>query len=156
MSQVFRSVHTVSATRALLKETYSWSGCWAKNKSSNNFGSDAAPRIWLISQTVPTPHIIPSCPTGYGCVRFRQLSPQSAAHRISELNLFLYLRISGVSLGGRVLVGLTFTIEPFLTSIFSCSNLEPTHKRRNGNGSKTTRGGGVKTSHLFLLKGKWL
>lgn len=52
-------------------------------------------------------------------------SPQSAAHRISELNLFLYLRISGVSLGGRVLVGLTFTIDPFLTSIFSCSNLEP-------------------------------
>lgn len=30
-----------------------------------------------------------------------------------------------MSLGGRVLVGLTFTIDPFLTSIFSCSNLEP-------------------------------
>lgn len=39
--------------------------------------------------------------------------PQSAAHRISELNLFLYLRISGVSLGGRVLTGFTFTTEPF-------------------------------------------
>ena len=38
--------------------------------------------------------------------------PQSAAHRISELNLFLYLRISGVSLGGRVLTGLTLTTEP--------------------------------------------
>lgn len=56
------------------------------------------------------------------------VSPHSAAHRISELNLFLYLRISGVSLGGRVLVGLTFTIDPFLTSIFSCSNLEPSEE----------------------------
>ena len=64
------------------------------------------------------------------------LSPQSAAHRISELNLFLYLRISGVSLGGRVLVGLTFTMDPFLTSIFSCSNLEPEH--------------GAKEIHYFL------
>jgi len=40
------------------------------------------------------------------------LLPQRAAHRISELNLFLYLRISGVSLGGRVLTGLTLTTEP--------------------------------------------
>lgn len=39
--------------------------------------------------------------------------PQRAAHRISELNLFLYLRISGVSLCGRVLVGFTLTTEPF-------------------------------------------
>ena len=39
--------------------------------------------------------------------------PQRAAHRISELNLFLYLRISGVSLCGRVLTGLTLTTEPF-------------------------------------------
>lgn len=59
---------------------------------------------------------------------FIQISPQRAAHRISELNLFLYLRISGVSVGGRVLVGFTFTMEPFLTSIFSCSNLEPKDK----------------------------
>lgn len=61
-----------------------------------------------------------------GLAARRRSSPHRAAHRISELNLFLYLRISGVSLGGRVLVGLTFTIDPFLTSIFSCSNLEPT------------------------------
>ena len=38
--------------------------------------------------------------------------PQRAAHRISELNLFLYLRISGVSLCGRVLTGFTLTTEP--------------------------------------------
>lgn len=54
-----------------------------------------------------------------------QLLPQRAAQRISELNLFLYLRISGVSLTGRVLVGLTLTMEPFLTSSFSCSKREP-------------------------------
>ncbi len=38
--------------------------------------------------------------------------PQRAAQRISELNLFLYLRISGVSLCGRVFTGFTFTTEP--------------------------------------------
>lgn len=38
--------------------------------------------------------------------------PHNAAHRISELNLFLYLRISGVSLCGLVLVGFTLTTEP--------------------------------------------
>lgn len=32
-----------------------------------------------------------------------------------------------------MLVGFTFTMDPFLTSIFSCSNLEPAH------GSKYTR-----------------
>lgn len=64
-------------------------------------------------------------------------SPQSAAHRISELNFFLYLRISGVSLGGRVLVGFTLTIDPFLTSIFSCSNLESGNRgERTWNSSK--------------------
>lgn len=39
--------------------------------------------------------------------------PHKAAHRISELNLFLYLRISGVSLCGRVFVGFTLTTDPF-------------------------------------------
>lgn len=36
-------------------------------------------------------------------------SPQSAAHRISELNLFLYLRISGVSEDRSCPVGVTLT-----------------------------------------------
>lgn len=36
-------------------------------------------------------------------------SPQRAAHRISELNLFLYLRISGVSEPTSCDVGVTFT-----------------------------------------------
>lgn len=40
--------------------------------------------------------------------------PHRAAHRTSELNFFLYLRISGLSLCGRILVGLTLTTEPFL------------------------------------------
>lgn len=39
--------------------------------------------------------------------------PHKAAHSISELNLFLYLRISGVSLCGRVFVGFTLTTDPF-------------------------------------------
>ena len=45
--------------------------------------------------------------------------PQRAAQRISELNRFLYFRISGVSLWARVLVGFTLTTEPFLTSYCS-------------------------------------
>lgn len=49
-------------------------------------------------------------------------SPQRAAQRISELKRFLYLRISGVSLWGRVLVGFTLTTEPFRASSCSCSN----------------------------------
>lgn len=40
--------------------------------------------------------------------------PHKAAQRTSELNFFLYLRISGLSLCGRILVGLTLTTEPFL------------------------------------------
>lgn len=45
-------------------------------------------------------------------IRFR--SPHSPAQRTSVLNFFLYLRISGESLCGRMLVGLTLTTEPFL------------------------------------------
>jgi len=45
--------------------------------------------------------------------RNRFALPHKAAHSISELNLFLYLRISGVSLCGRVLVGFTLTTDPF-------------------------------------------
>lgn len=49
-------------------------------------------------------------------------SPQSAAHRISELKRFLYLRISGVSLCGRMLVGLTLTTEILRASLsLACS-----------------------------------
>lgn len=40
--------------------------------------------------------------------------PHKAAQRTSELNFFLYLRISGLSLCGRIFVGLTLTTEPFL------------------------------------------
>lgn len=40
--------------------------------------------------------------------------PHNAAQRTSELNFFLYLRISGLSLCGRIFVGLTLTTEPFL------------------------------------------
>lgn len=54
----------------------------------------------------------------------RPLVPQSAAHRISELKRFLYLRISGVSLCGLMLVGLTLTTEIFLASFsLACSCL---------------------------------
>lgn len=53
----------------------------------------------------PTPPLLPS--PGL---------PQRAAQRISELNRFLYFRISGVSLWARVLVGFTLTTEPFRTS----------------------------------------
>lgn len=49
----------------------------------------------------------------YTCPRTLSL-PHRAAHRTSELNFFLYLRISGLSLCGRMLVGLTLTTEPFL------------------------------------------
>lgn len=50
------------------------------------------------------------------------VSPQRAAHRISELKRFLYLRISGVSLCGLMLVGLTLTTEIFLASLsLACS-----------------------------------
>lgn len=47
-------------------------------------------------------------------ILFRFHAPHSPAHRTSVLNFFLYLRISGVSLCGRMLVGLTLTTEPFL------------------------------------------
>lgn len=43
-------------------------------------------------------------------VPISKLTPQSAAHRISELNLFLYLRISGVSLVASCEVGVTLTL----------------------------------------------
>lgn len=36
--------------------------------------------------------------------------PQSAAHKISELNLFLYFLISGVSADDSWDVGVTFTL----------------------------------------------
>lgn len=52
------------------------------------------------------------------------VSPHRAAHRISELKRFLYLRISGVSLCGRMLVGLTLTTEILRASLSracSCS-----------------------------------
>lgn len=39
--------------------------------------------------------------------------PHKAAQRTSELNFFLYFRISGLSLWGRIFVGLTLTTEPF-------------------------------------------
>lgn len=45
---------------------------------------------------------------------YEHVSPHRLAQRISALNFFLYLRISGASLWGRMLVGLTFTTEPFL------------------------------------------
>lgn len=48
--------------------------------------------------------------------------PQRAAHRISELKRFLYLRISGVSLWGLMLVGLTLTTEILRASFsLACS-----------------------------------
>lgn len=48
--------------------------------------------------------------------------PHRAAHRISELKRFLYLRISGVSLWGLMLVGLTLTTEIFRASFsLACS-----------------------------------
>lgn len=50
--------------------------------------------------------------------------PHKAAQRISELKRFLYFRISGVSLWGRMLVGLTFTTEIFRASFsLACSCL---------------------------------
>lgn len=55
--------------------------------------------------------------------------PHKAAHRISELNLFLYLRISGVSLCGLVLVGFTLTTEPFrVGSCLMASGLIPSQE----------------------------
>lgn len=60
----------------------------------------------------------------YGNDRGCLLSPQSAAHKISELKRFLYFRISGVSLWGLMLVGLTLTTEIFLASFsLACSCL---------------------------------
>lgn len=48
--------------------------------------------------------------------------PQRAAQRISELKRFLYLRISGVSLCGLMLVGLTLTTEILRASLsLACS-----------------------------------
>lgn len=75
--------------------------------------------------------------------------PHKAAHRISELNLFLYLRISGVSLWGRVLVGLTLTTEPFrVGSCLMASGLipsqeNPTERYDTGITSVSVRAGPV-------------
>lgn len=65
-------------------------------------------------------------PEGQSTVRHL---PHKAAHRISELNLFLYLRISGVSLCGLVLVGFTLTTEPFrVGSCLMASGLIPSQE----------------------------
>lgn len=62
-------------------------------------------------------------------------SPQSAAHRISELKRFLYLRISGVSLCGRMLVGLTLTTEILRASFsLACSCLSSSLANMAGEG----------------------
>lgn len=43
-------------------------------------------------------------------VPMRRFTPHNAAHKISELNLFLYFRISGVSLVASCDVGVTLTL----------------------------------------------
>lgn len=43
-------------------------------------------------------------------VPINKLTPHNAAHKISELNRFLYLRISGVSLDASCDVGVTLTL----------------------------------------------
>lgn len=71
---------------------------------------------------------------GKGRTRFAL--PHKAAHSISELNLFLYLRISGVSLCGRVFVGFTLTTDPFrvgsclIASDLIASLENPTEKKK--------------------------
>lgn len=45
-------------------------------------------------------------------VPMRRLTPHNAAHKISELNLFLYFRISGVSDVMSCVVGVTLTFGP--------------------------------------------
>ena len=90
-------------------------------------------------QCSPSPPDIPSCtsPNDRSTLENKSIRagvaprhlPHKAAHRISELNLFLYLRISGVSLWGRVLVGLTLTTEPFrVGSCLMASGLIPSQE----------------------------
>lgn len=63
------------------------------------------------------------------CMTTVRYLPHKAAHRISELNLFLYLRISGVSLCGLVFVGFTLTTEPFrVGSCLMASGLSPSQE----------------------------
>lgn len=70
-------------------------------------------------------------------VRNRFSLPHKAAHSISELNLFLYFRISGVSLCGRVFVGFTLTTDPFrvgsclIASDLIASLENPTEKKKS-------------------------
>lgn len=76
--------------------------------------------------------------------RCAQGLPHKAAQSISELKRFLYFRISGVSLWGRMLVGLTFTTEILRASFsLACSCLssslvnracKETHKTEKGDG----------------------
>ena len=90
-------------------------------------------------QCSPSPPDIPSCtsPNDRSTLENKSIRagvaprhlPHKAAHRISELNLFLYLRISGVSLWGRVLVGLTLTTEPLrVGSCLMASGLIPSQE----------------------------
>lgn len=76
---------------------------------------------WRPSRGPPAPGTDGSAAAGH--------LPHKAAHRISELNLFLYLRISGVSLCGLVLVGFTLTTEPFrVGSCLMASGLIPSQE----------------------------
>lgn len=68
--------------------------------------------------------------------------PHRAAQRISELKRFLYLRISGVSLWGRMLVGLTFTTEILRASFsLACSCLSSSLVNRAAKGEQQDREG---------------
>lgn len=80
--------------------------------------------------------------------------PHKAAHSISELNLFLYLRISGVSLCGRVFVGFTLTTDPFrvgsclIASDLIASLENPTEREKKKSACNTLQV--LDSGHIFL------
>lgn len=92
------------------------------------------------SDTFPTLHHgLPGAAPRAG--RARGL-PHKAAQRISELKRFLYFRISGVSLWGRMLVGFTFTTEIFRASFsLACSCLSSSLVNRAGEETQEDREG---------------
>lgn len=73
---------------------------------------EGAKQLWNLTGIYLQPLLL--LPSLYTPAQALLSLPHKAAQRTSELNFFLYLRISGLSLCGRIFVGLTLTTEPFL------------------------------------------
>jgi len=82
---------------------------WAALGFSNRKG---VKQLWNITGIYLQPLLL--LPSFYMHAQTLLSLPHKAAQMTSELNFFLYLRISGLSLCGRIFVGLTLTTEPFL------------------------------------------